>query len=307
MNSKTPRKQLLKDFMAWQRDEAASVSIGLEFLREFLGAAALTIFRAQKGTHFPIYFTVTPNNRISAECVSHLLSEHLNLDGNFNTQTMFEGAEYYVLGYVFQTKKQNEPIAVSVWTETELDLNEADQIFLDMAIEACRLRVSTKYIEEFRLPQALSEAFDAVDDGFIIYDKDLQIVALNKRQRELFPSVSGTLNLGANYEAILRKQLSSRQLPIPEDEGEAWIKSRKSQIRQHGYTEEQKFDSGETIRLTNYKTESGGAVAVRSDITELVEARQKAVENEQLFRALLIGAPIPLIIITGVEIVSVSY
>lgn len=302
MHSKIFRKQLFEDFIAWQRDDSASVSTGLQIIRDYLDAVALTVIRAQKENGFPIYFNAVPDDKIPSEITNTLLLKHFKNNGKFLDQIEFAGEVFHTLSYVFQAKNEDEPVALSVWTTSPLDLNETTWIFLDMAIEACRLRVSTNYIKRIRLTQTIFEAFDAVEDGFIIYDKDLQVIALNKRQRELFPSVSGTLKIGANYEALLRKQLSTRQLQIPDEDGDAWIAERKKQLKKHGYTEEQKFNSGRTIRLTNYKTASGGAVAMRSDITELVLARQKAVENEQLFRALLIGAPIPLIIITGNEI-----
>ncbi|MEP5698256.1 MAG: PAS domain S-box protein, partial [Sneathiella sp.] len=62
------------------------------------------------------------------------------------------------------------------------------------------------------------------------------------------------------------------------------------------YSTEQIFVDGHTIRLTHYRTPSGNTVAVRTDITELVESRQKAEENEAWIRHLLEGSPTPLLI-----------
>ncbi len=303
MASAVSRDIIFEKFLRWQRDDSATVSEGLEILNEYLGTHAITIICAQAGSNFPTYFNAVPALQISPEETYNLLSKHLSEDGKFADTYCVQGSTFNTLSFIFPTQIKNEPIAITLWSKNKLQLDDATKIFMEMAVEACRLRVSAKFIREFKLPSTITEAFDAMDDGFIIYDKDQQIVAFNKKQKELFPSVSGTLTIGANYEAILRKQLAARQLPIAPDEEEEWVSRRTQQLKTHRHTEEQKFDSGKTIRLTNYQTASGGTIAARTDITELVEARQKAIENEQLFRALLIGAPIPLIIITGAEIV----
>ncbi|WP_025899333.1 PAS-domain containing protein [Sneathiella glossodoripedis] len=268
-----------------------------------MDASAISVIRAKPQQAHPQYFKSLPEQAISDGHACELISKYAQADGIHTDSFRVTSRQCYATSYIFRSRNAEETLIISLWHENLLDLNDADQIFLDMAIEACRLRIGAKYIKDFRQPHIISEAFDAVDDGFIIYDKDQQIIAYNQRQQDLFPSVTGTLQIGFEYEAILRKQLASGQLNIPDTEAEEWIERRKKQLKDHRHTEEQKFENGKTIRLTNYQTSSGGTVAVRSDITELVEARQRAVENEQLFRALLIGAPIPLFIITGMEIV----
>ncbi|MBL4908345.1 MAG: PAS domain S-box protein [Sneathiella sp.] len=133
----------------------------------------------------------------------------------------------------------------------------------------------------------LSEAFEAIDDGIIVYDQDDYVVAYNGKQQELFPSFASHLKIGVAYEELLRKQSDVGQISKAIGREEEWIQERKSLLKKHNYSTEQEFENGRTMRLTHYRTQSGGSVAVRTDITELVQAKRQSAKNEKQVRAVL--------------------
>ncbi len=188
--------------------------------------------------------------------------------------------------------------ALSIQSITRSDLTNEDRILLEMAcpgLAARYLSLSSTTPD----PTALSEALDAMDDGFVVYDSNEKVVAFNNRHKELFPSFSDAIEVGVSYEALLRLQQVNSELEVAKQGGEDWIRTKKEQLKIDRFQTVQKFVSGKDIRLTHYRTKSGNTVAIRSDITELVEARHKAQQNEAWLSALLEGAPIPLLISVG--------
>jgi len=273
------------DFTEWILQGSSSIDEGLVALAKSLDIAAVTFHIMDSEAKSRIFMSQTnrdfsPSMEFCEKGIPCFASsgnedqdiEHISLlSQNRNS------------GHLFVKLKKGKP------------LQNADFLLLEIACA----NFLEKFERQEKLRQendVLKEAIDAIDEGFIVYDKERRVTAFNRSQKELFPSFSDELYEGALYDDLLRKQIDFGKLTVAVEGGESWIQNKREQLKKHRYTTEQKFISGETIRLTNYVTNSGYSVAVRSNITELVEAREKAVQSEELSRMLLENAPIPLVI-----------
>lgn len=134
-----------------------------------------------------------------------------------------------------------------------------------------------------RAENLLRDAIEAIPDALILYDANDNVALFNHRHRDMFPSVSDVLAAGVSYETILRRQILSGQFKDVAGREEEVIAER---LRAHAnptIDELQPFADGRTIRLSERTTSLGGIVAVRTDITELTAARQKAQQAAERF------------------------
>jgi len=133
----------------------------------------------------------------------------------------------------------------------------------------------------------LDEALEAMSEGFAYFDAEDRLVRCNSKHRELFPSHADFLVPGARFEYLLRKQVQNIRLPWAEGREEEWIAERVKQHRDPGESIEQEFVDGRIIRLSEYKTRSGGIVSIRADITELKVAESALKEREARLRGIM--------------------
>jgi signal transduction histidine kinase len=155
-------------------------------------------------------------------------------------------------------------------------------------------QVSSKITDTTSNPERLleelvnyREALDAISDAIIFFDTDDRLIAFNQKQIELFPSVAKHLKPGLLYRDLLQIQVESGQIAAAVGREEEWVEQR---VRQHqnpdGIPIEQVFADGRIIRLTEYRTASGGYVALRTDITELRSAERTRRVSEERYRRL---------------------
>ena len=133
----------------------------------------------------------------------------------------------------------------------------------------------------------LRDAFDAISDGFIVFDANDRVVAFNPKHLDLFPSIAHVLALGMPYRDMLTVQIESGQIDAARGREKAWIEDR---VKRHqiadGIPREQVFADGRTVRLSEHRTTTGGIVAVRTDITDLKVAQHQLQESEKQYRDL---------------------
>lgn len=303
---RTKLSETVEKFLAWQAQDENPIIMGMELIRDYFLFDTITLAATSNRPDIFNFFLCSPENSVTENDVREVITGHKPSDPVKRTICPSKPSDILVCSYLYPTKTPERHHHVGIWNRDPIDLNEAEWLFLDMACQffSQSLKFETTQISDAAI--LIMEAMNSVDDGIVLYDKDQKVVVANDRQKEIFPSVADKLVPGASYDEILRQQLKSGRLDLSEDKHADWIAQRKKNLSNDRYQEEQKFVDGRTIRLTNYQTPSGGSISIRNDITELVAARQQAVENEQLFRALLIGAPIPLMIITGTETVYVN-
>lgn len=127
----------------------------------------------------------------------------------------------------------------------------------------------------------LSDAIEALDDGFAVFDPSDRLSISNSRYRQIYRTSADLLSPGATFEEILRGGVERGQYPDALGQEEQWISSRLASHRAGGSVIEQQLDDGRWLRVVERKTADGSIVGFRVDITELKAATAAARAAEQ--------------------------
>lgn len=134
-----------------------------------------------------------------------------------------------------------------------------------------------------RAEQSLAEAIDALDDGFVLFDRDDRLVMCNQHYRHLGAKVGDSLSPGMTFEEITRAALAAGLYAEAVGNEEAWLADRLARHRQARNVTEQAYSGDRWVRVAETRTPSGFSVGLRTDITdfkrqqrELQEARERA-------------------------------
>ena len=125
------------------------------------------------------------------------------------------------------------------------------------------------------MPLQLSEAIEAVDDGFVYYDADDRMVICNQRFREFYPLIAPVMVPGARFEAMVRYAVAQGQFPDSEGHAEDWIASRIGKHKAGSAGFERIMPDGRILRVVGRLTPSGERIEIHSDITRLRLAEQR--------------------------------
>jgi diguanylate cyclase (GGDEF)-like protein len=124
--------------------------------------------------------------------------------------------------------------------------------------------------------QLLDDAIEALPDGFALFDADDRLVLCNRRYREIYPESAPAMQPGTTFEDIVRHGLERGQY-LQAGDAHAWLAER---LRRHRETDGtpvlQQVSGGRWLRIDERRTRSGGIAGVRTDVTELMQARQAA-------------------------------
>jgi PAS domain S-box-containing protein len=289
----------IQSFAQWSCTWPHSIDTGLRIIADAVDVTCASLALLSNDTTEISYSNCSSHKikipLIDDAYITQLTKKSLARGGSQISIQKHETSGWYFISLGAEMLNSDRQYCLYLWSQQKPDLSDTEKTFLMMAVTQIALQ-KNREIRHSKINRLVDEALDVVEDSIVLYDENQRIIAFNNKHLEIFPSVADTLVVGADYETVLRAQADSGPITIPKNDTEAWVKKRKSQLETHGYTEEQKFVTGRTLRLTNYQMQSGGTVSIRSDITELVEARQQAVDSENLFRTLLESAPVPLII-----------
>jgi signal transduction histidine kinase/DNA-binding response OmpR family regulator/HAMP domain-containing protein len=116
----------------------------------------------------------------------------------------------------------------------------------------------------------LSEAIEAVSEGFALYDAADRLVICNSRYRELHAGLDIDVAPGVSYDAIMGAAARAGLAPASSGGTDQWLAEHLRRHRHPGGAYEQR--AGEKwLKISERQTEEGGIVGVYTDITELKE------------------------------------
>ncbi len=141
---------------------------------------------------------------------------------------------------------------------------------------ASRQRAEIAEAEARRSRERLAAAIEALQDGFVLFDAQDRLVLFNRRMRELYPKAAATLAPGISFEQFLRLAMASGEIADAAGREEDWLLDR---LRQHDDFQgmvEQHLTDGRVMRIYDSPTSDGGWVGLRTDVTELHQARARA-------------------------------
>ncbi len=134
-----------------------------------------------------------------------------------------------------------------------------------------------------RSQNMLTDAIEAVADGFLIYDRDDRLVVANENCVKAIPRAVDLLQPGKTWLEIVRSQLERGVINVPERQHAAWLRAQ-AKIRRRGGVRRYQTEDGRWLELHDHRTRDGGCVSVRADVTELRQAQEALKASEQRFR-----------------------
>lgn len=141
----------------------------------------------------------------------------------------------------------------------------------------------TDVTEEERSKQAAVEyrrilegAVDALDEAFVIFDRDDRLFYCNEQYLRTYPKSADLLKPGSSFETIIREGVRRGQYLEAQGREEAWIAERLQAHRDSYRVHVQQLDTGRWLRIVEARTPDGYHVGFRIDITELMQAIQVA-------------------------------
>ncbi len=115
----------------------------------------------------------------------------------------------------------------------------------------------------------LKDAMEALPDGFVLYDDDDRLVHCNQRYREIYNKTGDLRVPGVKFSELIRAGVERGQYADAIGNEEQWIAQRIRDHRHPGKPLEQQLPGDQWLRIQERRTNTGGLVGFRIDITEL--------------------------------------
>jgi len=131
----------------------------------------------------------------------------------------------------------------------------------------------------------LRSAIDALDQGFVLFDPQDRLVMCNEQYRRFRPKSAAYIREGITFEEIIRSGAEQGEIPAAKGRMEEWVAERLAQHRIPELDFVQKVSSGRVLRILERSTPDGYRVGFRIDVTDIVNAREAAAENERILRS----------------------
>jgi PAS domain S-box-containing protein len=142
-----------------------------------------------------------------------------------------------------------------------------------------------KTAEQAALQQSerrLTDAIETISEGFSLYDTEDRLVLGNYKYAELFDHGEGAPKPGMTYEEIIRGAVAHGLIQDAKGRADGWLRQRLAEHRHPGEPLLQHRSDGRWLQISERRTETGGTVAVYSDLTEIKESEQRAAAANQL-------------------------
>ena len=131
----------------------------------------------------------------------------------------------------------------------------------------------------------LMHALDVMADGFALYDADDRLILYNRKYVDYSPLVSDIIMPGVPKEEILRNSVSRGALVLNGMDPEDYIAWRLYRHRNPGEPLEVQLTDGRWLLITEKRTQDGGVVGTRSDITEMKHREMEMLRISQQLHA----------------------
>lgn len=131
-------------------------------------------------------------------------------------------------------------------------------------------------VERADARRRLISAIEAIDDGFVIFDRHDRLLMCNTKFRELMDASESTVRPGVEFKTLLRGGLLRGHYPQAKGREEEWLAERLALHENPSGQTEIELSDGSWIKVSESKTSDGSTVGIRTDITELKKALHTA-------------------------------
>lgn len=115
----------------------------------------------------------------------------------------------------------------------------------------------------------MTHALDGMADGFALYDADDRLVVYNRKYVDLNPHIADLIAPGASFSEMLRKGVNRAGFDLGTLTSDEFYDWRMKQHAEPDAPYDVQLADGRWIRIHEKRTDDGGIVGIRSDITEL--------------------------------------
>lgn len=144
--------------------------------------------------------------------------------------------------------------------------------------------------EAGRARQQLLDAIEAISDGFILWDADDRLVLCNSYFRTHYADADAFITPGAHFLDVIDSFVARGRIPHGHTAA-SWRALRIERHRNPGPPYVAELQDGRVIRITDQRTQDGGLVSLRSDVTQLMRHERALEENRRLMRAVIDAVP----------------
>ena len=180
--------------------------------------------------------------------------ERLSAVGGYSFRFVsLAGVELYVHRRMLEDGQVVETVRVA--SARGGDAVESDR--LEMMANAARTR--------------MSHALESMADGFALFDADDRLIAYNRRYVELNPQIADIIAPGRKFADMLEVAVERRVFEFDGTSPEDFFRWRMGEHRNPDEPNDLQLSDGRWVRIHERRTEDGGIVGIRTDITELKE------------------------------------
>ncbi len=130
----------------------------------------------------------------------------------------------------------------------------------------------------------LTHALEGMADGFALYDADDRLVVYNRKYIDLNPHIADLITPGASFEEMLREGVTRSGYNTGAMSSEEFFAWRLKQHREPDAPYDIQLADGRWVRVHEKRTDDGGVVGIRSDITELKQREADILKMTQELR-----------------------
>ena len=130
--------------------------------------------------------------------------------------------------------------------------------------------------------QRVTDAIESISEGFSLYDIEDRLVLGNYKFAELFDYGAGPPRPGMTYEEIIRSAVERGLIEDARGRSAGWLRQRLAQHRNPTEPLLERRADGTWLQISERRIDSGGSVAVYSDLTEIKQSEQRAAAANHL-------------------------
>jgi adenylate cyclase len=129
----------------------------------------------------------------------------------------------------------------------------------------------------------LSQAIDAISEGFSLYDAEDRLVLCNEQYRRIYAGLEDVLKPGVKHEEILHAFGTRGLIAETDIDPEKWVRQRLHRHLNPGAPYEQELADGRWVKVAWRKMANGSIAGVFTDITEMKSIEFALRESERRY------------------------
>ena len=128
-----------------------------------------------------------------------------------------------------------------------------------------------------RSRQRLEDAIEALPAGFELYDAEDRLIMVNRMNLQMYPQIADLADQRPTFEQVVRTNAARGGLPFLKtpEQLDAWIKRRSGERRSPAEVAVHQISKSRWVRIYERRTRDGGIVAIRLDVSELMQRERE--------------------------------